>query len=160
MLNQSYEPLAVCNVKRAFDMVYLGKADPVLEDDQKFIRSIRKNFRYPVVIRLRRYIHVPYRQVILTRKNILRRDSHRCAYCGKSNIPLTIDHIIPRSKGGENSWENLISACPKCNSKKGDRTPAEAGMTLKFRPYAPNSLFFIKFTVGIFDNRWKPFLFH
>lgn len=160
MLNQSYEPLSVCNVKRAFDMIYLGKADAVLVDEEKQIRSVRRNFPYPVVIRLRKYVHIPYREVILTRKNILRRDSHKCVYCGKSDSSLTIDHIIPRSKGGEDRWENLISACPKCNSKKGDRTPYEAGMPLLFQPYVPNNLFFIKFTVGILDNRWKPYLFH
>jgi 5-methylcytosine-specific restriction endonuclease McrA len=94
-------------------MVYLGKADAILEDQERKIRSVRKNYPFPVVIRLRKYIHIPYKQVILTRKNIIRRDNHKCAYCGKTDLLLTIDHIIPRSKGGIDSWENLISACPK-----------------------------------------------
>ncbi len=141
-------------------MIYLGKADMVLGDSERTIKSVRRNYPFPVVVRLRKYVHIPYKQVILTRKNILRRDSHKCAYCGKTDLVLTIDHILPRSRGGEDSWENLISACPKCNSKKGDRTPTEAGMPLLFQPYAPNNMFFIKFTVGILDNRWKPYLFH
>jgi 5-methylcytosine-specific restriction endonuclease McrA len=152
--------LSVCNVKRAFDMVYLGKADSILEDSERNIRTVRKNYPFPVVIRLRKYIHIPYKQVILTRKNIIRRDNHKCAYCGKTDLLLTIDHIIPRSKGGVDSWENLISACPKCNSKKGDRTPLDAGMPLLFQSYAPNNLLFIKFAVGNLDIRWKPYLFH
>lgn len=140
-------------------MIYLGKADLVLDDKERTIKSVKKNFPFPVVIRLRKYVHIPYKQVILTRKNILRRDGHKCVYCGKSDVVLTIDHILPKSRGGEDSWENLISACPRCNSKKGDRTPSEAGMPLHFQPYAPNNMFFIKFTVGILDNRWKPYLF-
>ena len=140
-------------------MIYLGKAELVLADKERTIKSVRMNYPFPVVIRLRKYVHIPFKQVILTRKNILRRDGHKCVYCGKSDLALTIDHIIPKSKGGEDSWENLISACRRCNSKKGDRTPSEAGMPLHFQPYAPNNMFFIKFTVGILDNRWKPYLF-
>ncbi len=103
---------------------------------------------------------MPYKKIILTRRNILRRDNHKCAYCGRGDLPLTIDHIIPRSKGGDDSWENLVAACLPCNNSKGDRTPDEANLKLKYKPYAPSHIMFIKTTAGRFDDTWKPYLFH
>lgn len=85
---------------------------------------------------------------------------HKCTYCGRGDLPLTIDHIIPKSKGGDDSWENLCAACLPCNNKKGDRTPEEANMKLRYKPYTPNHIMFIKTSAGRFDDTWKPYLFH
>jgi 5-methylcytosine-specific restriction endonuclease McrA len=96
---------------------------------------------------------------VLSRKNILRRDGFKCAYCGRGDLPLTVDHIIPRSKKGKNSWTNLVAACTKCNNRKGDRTPDEAGMKLLVKPFAPNHILFIKNSVNQLDENWKKYLY-
>ena len=159
LLNQSYEPLTICNVKKAIILIFLGKAELVTDNGNKSLRTVSKKYPWPSVIRLSAFIRIPYKKIIITRKNILKRDRHRCAYCGRGDLPLTLDHIIPRSRGGEDNWENLVSACLPCNNKKGDRTPEEAGMQLKIKPYAPNHITFIRNAVGRIDDNWKPYLF-
>ncbi|OGU56294.1 MAG: HNH endonuclease [Ignavibacteria bacterium RBG_13_36_8] len=159
LLNQSYEPLTICNVKKAMILMFLGKAELVSDNNQKAIRTVAKIFPWPSVIRLKSYIKLPYKKIILTRKNILKRDGHRCGYCGRGDLPLTIDHIIPKSRGGDDSWENLVSACLPCNNKKGDQTPEEANISLKVKPYIPNHIMFIRNTVSRLDDNWKPYLF-
>lgn len=139
--------------------MYLGKAELVLDNKRKKLRSINQAFPWPSIIRLSRFVRVPYKRVVLTRKNILRRDSYKCAYCGRSDLPLTIDHIVPRAKGGSDSWENLICACTICNNRKGDRTPIEASMELLYRPFKPSHIMFIKNVVGKLDENWKPYLY-
>ncbi len=139
--------------------MYLGKAELVLDDKRKILRTINKNFPWPSIIRLSFFVSVPYKRVVLTRKNILRRDNYKCAYCGRSDLPLTIDHILPKAKGGIDSWENLICACTLCNNRKGDRTPIEARMELLYRPFRPSHIMFIKNVVGKLDENWKPYLY-
>lgn len=117
------------------------------------------NFPWPSVIRISKFIKVPYKKVILTRKNILRRDNYKCAYCGRSDLMLTVDHIIPKARGGSDSWENLVTACTKCNNIKGDRTPEEANMKLLTKPYKPSHVIFIKNIVSKIDEKWKPYLY-
>lgn len=90
----------------------------------------------------------------------MKRDGHKCAYCGRGDLPLTIDHVIPKSKGGDESWENLVAACLPCNNRKGDRSPEEAHMQLRIRAYTPNHIMFIKNSAGRVDETWKPYLFH
>lgn len=158
-MNQSYEPITVCNIKKAVVLIYLGKAQLVIDDKRKVIHSVTAQYPWPSIIRLSRYVNVPYKKVVLTRKNILRRDSYRCAYCGRSDLPLTIDHIIPKARGGNDSWENLISACTLCNNKKGDRTPHEANMNLLTKPFKPSHIMFIKNVVGKVDENWKPYMY-
>jgi 5-methylcytosine-specific restriction endonuclease McrA len=97
--------------------------------------------------------------VVLTRKNILRREMYKCAYCGRGHLPLTIDHVIPKARGGIDSWENLVAACTVCNNKKGDRTPAEVNMQLRNKPYKPSHILFIKNSVAKIDENWKPYLY-
>lgn len=159
VLNQSYEPLSVCNIKKAFLLLYLGKAELIINDDRKSIRTIRKSYPWPSVIRISKYINIPYKKVVLTRRNILRRDGYKCAYCGRGDLPLTVDHIVPKARGGDDIWENLISACTNCNNRKGDRTPEEARMPLLCRPFKPNHVMFIKNVVGKLDEKWKPYLY-
>lgn len=137
----------------------LGKAELVENFDDKAIHSASSVFPWPSVIRLSAFIHVPYKTIILTRKNILNRDQHKCAYCGRGDITLTIDHIIPKSRGGQDVWENLVAACVRCNNSKGDRTPHEANMTLRIKPYMPNHVLFLKNKVGRLHQTWKQYLF-
>jgi len=96
---------------------------------------------------------------VLTRKNILRRDLYKCAYCGRGDLPLTIDHIVPKVKGGIDSWNNLVCACTFCNNKKGDQTPEEANLPLIIKPFKPSHIMFIKNVVGRLDESWKPYLY-
>ncbi len=159
VLNQNYEPMSVCNVKKAIVLLFRGKAEIVEASHGKVLRSVSLTMPFPSVVRLFVYIRVPYKKIILSRKNILRRDAHKCQYCGRSDMSLTVDHVMPRSRGGEDVWENLVCACVTCNNRKGDRTPEEARMTLTRTPSKPNHVTFIKHVVGTVDERWRPYLF-
>jgi 5-methylcytosine-specific restriction endonuclease McrA len=97
--------------------------------------------------------------VVLSRKNIIKRDNGRCQYCGSPHKPLTVDHVLPKNRGGEDSWENLVCACVSCNNRKGNRTPDEARMPLFRKPQRPTHIFFMQHFVGVVDERWKPYLF-
>lgn len=114
---------------------------------------------FPSIVRLSFYVRVPYKKIVLSRKNIIRRDGHQCQYCGRGDVTLTVDHVIPKSKGGNDSWENLVAACVSCNNRKGDRTPSEAGVKLRRKPIRPSHVMFIRHFVGIVDDNWKPYLF-
>jgi 5-methylcytosine-specific restriction endonuclease McrA len=158
VLNQNYEPITICNVKRAIVLTFLGKAEIIYTQVGKKVQSVYKSFDCPSIVRLSLFVRVPYKKIILSRKNILRRDNHKCLYCG-STVNLTVDHVIPKSRGGEDSWENLVTACIKCNNKKGSRTPEEARMTLKLNPKKPSHITFIKNFLGSIDEGWKPYLY-
>ena len=112
VLNQDYEPIAICNAKKAIILVYLGKAE-IVESYSYRIRSVSRTMPFPCVVRLQIYIYRPFKPVMLNRKNILRRDHHTCQYCGKKSGPMTVDHIIPKQYGGKHSWENLVAACKR-----------------------------------------------
>jgi 5-methylcytosine-specific restriction endonuclease McrA len=152
--------LTICNVKKAIVLILLSKAELIVDNQKRKIHTVSTIFPWPSVIRLNDFIRVPYKKIILTRRNILKRDNHKCGYCGRADLPLTIDHIIPKSKGGDDSWENLVAACLPCNNKKGDRTPEEARMSLRIKAYTPNHIMFLKNTVSKIDENWKPYLFH
>ncbi|KGG20126.1 HNH endonuclease family protein [Prochlorococcus marinus str. SS51] len=111
-----------------------GKAESLEEDSN---HPIRNNINLPTVIRLRYFIKIPYREVALNRKNLIQRDNYCCQYCGYAGEKLSIDHVLPRSRGGKDSWENVTTACLSCNIKKGDQTPKEANMPLKRQPHKP-----------------------
>jgi len=159
VLNQSYEPITVCSPQKAMVMLFLTKAEMVAANDGKVIRTINNAYPLPSVIRLSNYIRVPYKKIVLTRRNILRRDNNQCQYCGSKKYLLTIDHIIPKSRGGEDSWENLVAACVNCNNKKGNQTPEEAGMALIHKPMKPNHIIFFRQYVNNVNSNWKPYLF-
>ena len=158
VLNQNYEAISICTVRRAFLLVFLKKAEMIDALDGEYFRSSLQVFEIPSIIRLKNYVKVPHRKVALSRTNIFKRDGERCVYCGTTK-DLTIDHVIPRSKGGTESWENLVTACHSCNSKKGNRTPEEAGMTMLSKPFKPSYIFFMKDFNGKIRESWKPFLF-
>ena len=136
--------MSVINVKKAIILLYLGKAELVAAQDGLTVRAVSIAMPFPSIVRLSVYVRVPYKRIILSRKNILRRDGHRCQFCGRSDVPLTVDHIVPVSRGGEETWENLVCACVGCNNKKGDRTPDEARMPLrrKYSMRIPTGPFF------------------
>jgi 5-methylcytosine-specific restriction endonuclease McrA len=159
VLNHDYEPLSICNVKKAIILLYLGKAELIAACDGKKLRSVYTSMPYPSIVRLSVYIRLPYKKIVLSHKNILRRDSHVCQYCGKTESMLTVDHVIPKAKGGPETWENLVAACVSCNNKKGDRTLHEAQMKLLRKPIRPNHVMFIRHFVGTVDDHWKPYLF-
>jgi len=140
-------------------MLYLGKAELVASKDSRTINSVSRKLPFPTIVRLLIYIRVPYKKIVLSRKNILRRDMYKCQYCRRGDVTLTIDHIVPKSKGGDDSWENLVAACVSCNNKKGDRTPEEARMFLHKKPTKPSHITFMKHFVGKIDDKWKPFLY-
>ena len=158
VLNQNYEPMSVCSVRRALILIFRGKAHSV-ETADEVVRSVCEDFPIPSVVRLQRYIHAPRRRVVLSKRNILKRDNHQCQYCGSSDKKLTIDHIVPRKIGGQETWENLVCACVACNNKKGDYKPEQIGLRLQRKPKRPNNISFIRDFIGISDQRWKPYLF-
>jgi 5-methylcytosine-specific restriction endonuclease McrA len=138
ILNGNYEPLNVCNTKRAMTLILAGKAT-VLENGRGVIRTVSRTFERPSVIRLIYMVHRPRPRVRLCKREILRRDGYRCQYCGRKTRNLTLDHIVPRHRGGRHRWENLVAACPECNRRKGGHTPAERGMKLLCDPFEPKA---------------------
>lgn len=159
LLNASYEPLHVCSVKRAVSLIMHEVAERV-EDSDKVLRSPSQLFTVPSVIRLKKFVRRPHRhRVAFNRKNVFKRDDGMCQYCRYKGNDLTLDHVVPRSRGGETSWENVVACCAKCNSKKRDRTPEEANMVLHRKPRAPKFMFTSAYgLVTNFDARWEKYL--
>lgn len=158
VVNQSYEPVMVTNAKRAVILILLDKAEQV-EQYVEVIHSANFEMPLPSVVRLARYVKIHNKDIVLTRKNVFKRDNHRCQYCGKSSIPLTIDHVIPRHRGGHDSWENLVAACHACNVHKGNRTPNEINMVLEKRPMKPSRIAYFQKFVRKHQDGWRPYLF-
>ena len=157
VLNQDYTPLTVCSVHRAFMLMFLKKADLITEIKERHLRSISQSFPFPSIIKVRYYISIPYKGVVMSRHNIFKRDGGKCQYCG-TNKDLTIDHIIPRSKGGKSTWTNLVTACKKCNSKKSDFPLSQLGMKLLKAPIKPSYLTFLRMYNGAYRDDWAPYL--
>jgi len=158
VLNQSYEPIHVCSARRAIVLVFRGRAE-VVEACEENVRSVSKAFPVPSVVRLDFYVRVPPKPLTLSKRNVLKRDSFQCQYCGTRTGPMTVDHVLPKTRGGQDTWGNMVCACPKCNNWKGDRTPEQAGVKLARRPRLPNHVTFIRRFVGVPDQRWRPYLF-
>ena len=160
VLNQNYEPLNVCNVRRAIVLVFDGKAE-VLETHAHAVSSVSRAFPSPSVIRMVYLIHRPRPRVKLTRKEVFIRDGYTCQYCGRQAGDLTIDHVVPKSRGGGHSWDNLVSACKPCNHRKGGRLPNEARMNLRHAPREPRAgaYYTIERRVdGSVEDAWSKFL--
>lgn len=155
VLNSDFLPVNVTTFKKAFKLIYKGKAEIVEKGDNEAI-TFRKNYNKPSIIRLVKYVNIPYRKVILSRENVFKRDEYRCAYCFASKN-LTIDHVFPKSKGGSNDWENLITCCFDCNSKKGDKTLEQAGLKLLFQPFKPSPFYFM-YSSYKDEHKWHPYL--
>ncbi len=121
LLNADYEPLNVCDVRRAFRLVFGEKAE-VIQYDHHEVATVRVSYRAPSVIRLQHHIRRPRPRVRLSRREVFARDSHMCQYCGRQSVELTLDHVMPRHRGGAHTWDNLVAACKSCNHRKGGKT--------------------------------------
>ena len=157
VLNQDYSPISVCTAERAFLLIYLEKAELVHEDDTLQMRTVNKVYPTPSVIRLQDYIYIPFKSVVLSRQNVFKRDGGECLYC-TSRKDLTLDHVIPKSRGGKSTWDNLATACKKCNAIKGDKTPDEAEMPLSQTPFKPSYVKFVRNFSGFTSKDWLQYL--
>ncbi|HEX5410297.1 MAG TPA: HNH endonuclease [Terriglobia bacterium] len=163
VLNATYEPINVTAARRAIVLVLKGTAITE-EENGSYLHSARVTYRIPSVIRLTEFRRIPLQSRPLSRKNILIRDRYTCQFCCKifPAAELTLDHIIPRSRGGHSDWDNLVACCHACNSRKGDRLPEEAGLTLRRqpRPFTLHTSRHIMRMLGRADQRWRKYLFY
>jgi 5-methylcytosine-specific restriction endonuclease McrA len=168
LLNGStWEPLSVISVPRAINLLLAGKA-VVVEETGRFLRTVRSQFQIPSVIALRTYINVPRRQAQWSRKGVLSRDNFTCIYCGTrpgdlshgkllTKNDMTVDHILPKSKGGKDVWSNTACACSICNHRKGDRLPGEAGLKMLWEPRRPRTNYLV-IEIGSGPDAWKKYI--
>jgi 5-methylcytosine-specific restriction endonuclease McrA len=159
VLNASYEPINVCTIRRATVLLLKERAE-MLERNSGALHSERLVLERPCVIRLMRYVRIPrdvHRRKI-TRKAVLARDAWTCQYCGRQASGLTVDHVIPRSRGGPSDWENIVASCAPCNRRKGNRTPHEARMHPASIPKPPGPTVFIRIAAPRVPVAWEPYL--
>lgn len=159
VLNHNFEPLNICAVRRGLVLMYLGRAE-VIRFSERTLSSIDEEHLVPSVLRLHEQVKRPTPQLKISRKSILARDDFMCQYCS-SKSTLTIDHVFPRHRGGETTWENVVCCCLKCNNKKGSRTPSEAGMRLPHPPRKPHYVPYIsfpRFVSAVRRAEWREFL--
>ncbi|MGA2482190.1 MAG: HNH endonuclease [Candidatus Acidiferrales bacterium] len=163
VLNATYEPINVTAVRRALVLMLKGVAQAE-ELHQNEVHSAAHAHKVPSVIRLLAYRHIPQQSRALSRKNILLRDRNTCQFCGSvfPSSELTLDHVLPRSRGGRSCWENLVACCYRCNNTKGDRTPEEAGLKLQRRPrpFTLHTSRQLMRLMGHRDERWRKYLFY
>jgi 5-methylcytosine-specific restriction endonuclease McrA len=159
VLNQNYEPLNVCTARRAFNLIDRGKAE-VLEHGEGALRSAQASFILPSVIRLIYLIKRPRPQMRLSRREVFNRDRYTCQYCGKRGArDLTLDHVLPRHRGGRHAWDNLVTACKTCNHRKAGRTPQEARMQLMRDPYQPRvNSYYVVYPYLNHQTEWRKFV--
>ena len=159
VLNATFEPINVCTVRRATVLILKAKAE-LLERGEGELHSERMTLDRPIVIRLITYVRVPrdaHRRKI-TRKAVLARDSWTCQYCGSTKPGLTVDHVIPRSRGGKSVWENIVASCASCNRRKGNRLPREIQMHPRSSPRPPGPTVFIRIASPTIPVAWKQYL--
>jgi 5-methylcytosine-specific restriction endonuclease McrA len=158
VLNANFEPLNVCDTRRAVGLILLNKASLILNGRGE-IQTVSSNFPAPSIIRLERMIKRPRQSVRLTKREVFRRDNYTCQYCGQRPLRLTVDHVIPRRLGGGHTWENLVTACPACNLRKGGRMLEHANMVLMHHPVEPPASALYLFGRYLDNNReWIPFI--
>src|ERR1035437_636766 len=164
VLNASFEPINICAARRALVLVLKGVAAAEEECLNAAVHSARAAVRLPSVIRLLEYRRIPHQTRALSRKNILMRDRYTCQYCHKTlpSAEMTLDHVIPRSRSGESTWENLVACCHRCNNRKGNRTPEEAGLKLARapRPFSLHTSRHLMRLLGKADEQWRKYLFY
>ncbi len=158
-LDSSFRPIDVIDAVEALVLCIIGKARPI-EEYQEEIRSVADSFKLPAVIVLNRYVKFRFNYVSCNRNNILWRDNNQCQYCGNhfNNEKLTLDHVIQKSRGGKNSWTNLVAACKKCNQRKGNKTPKESGMLPLKRPIAPKADILRTIKEENISPKWENYL--
>ncbi len=184
VLNRLWQPVNIVGVQRAFSLllqdhaqvIYTGDSsfrmmdsaswlafseEEVPENDEAFIQTVRLRIRVPKVLLLRAYAQLPVQEVKFTRENLFERDNYRCQYCGNGfdAAQLNLDHVIPRDRGGRSSWENIVTSCIKCNSRKANRLPHQASMHLIRKPERPRWRPFISSLIGQeYDADWDHFI--
>ena len=158
VLNANYEPLHVCDTRRALHLIIGGKAR-LVANGRGYIHTVRLSFPSPSVIQLQKMIHPPRPYPHLSKKEIFRRDEYTCQYCGHKTMQLTVDHVVPRFRGGTHAWSNLVAACPPCNRKKGGRLLEEVRMRLRRAPKEPprSALYLFGHYLGEYSE-WRSFL--
>jgi 5-methylcytosine-specific restriction endonuclease McrA len=158
VLNASYEPLNVTTVRRAHVLVFKGKAE-VIEKLERPLHSATSTYAWPHVIRLVTYVRVPRAvQRKISRRALFARDGWKCVYCGTASTRLTLDHVVPRSRGGDSVWENVVTSCAPCNHRKGNRLPEEVDMALHTPPRAPAPVLFIQLSAPKIPEPWRVYL--
>ncbi|MDG1276289.1 MAG: HNH endonuclease [Algoriphagus sp.] len=157
VLNLDHSPVAVITPQKAIVLLLLEKASCLSVYELLKIRTVTRSYDYPAVICLNHYKNIPFRGVLLNRNNLFRRDKGECQYCG-SKKQLTLDHVIPRSKGGKSNWVNLVTACHRCNVIKGDKSPEQVGLHLKTVPFKPTLSYFLAEYAERQAEEWLPFL--
>ncbi|MBK8049933.1 MAG: HNH endonuclease [Anaerolineales bacterium] len=156
VLNAGYEPLSLVSVRRAVILLLREKAE-LLEATQQMLYSADREIPVPLVIRLVHYVRLPHRRVPPTRAAIMLRDAYTCQYCGEKpgQLVLTVDHVIPRSRCGEHTWTNLVTACKRCNQRKGSLLPEEANMAPLRRPFEPTYVALVLLSNPVAAARWE-----
>ncbi|MBS1717783.1 MAG: HNH endonuclease [Armatimonadetes bacterium] len=160
ILNNNYEPLNVCSIRRAMALILLGKAEPILESDE-LLRTCSGPRTAPSILKMRYLVRRPMPELRLSRHSILARDNYTCQYCGVKGKDLTIDHVVPRWTGGPHTWDNLVASCRRCNLKKGDKTPQQAHMKLNRKPKRPHYIPYLSLPLYLkAQNReeWRMYL--
>lgn len=156
LLNASFDPLCVVPTRRAVVLVLKEKAEIIARNGAE-LRSERLTIPAPAVVRLVHFVKVPFRnRVPLSRRAVFARDHHRCQYCNRG--AENIDHVVPRSRGGEHAWENVVASCRSCNARKEDRLPTECGLQLHRHPQAPHASLWLVAQAGSIDPLWEPYL--
>ena len=157
VLNQNYQPLNICDVRRAVSLLGKGKAETV-QYGVDYIHTVSRMFERPEVIRLVYMVRKPLHRRKLSRREVFQRDGYACQYCGTRGTDLTLDHVVPRCKGGQHTWENVVTACQRCNHRKAGYTPREAGMKLRMKPREPRPNPYAGFSADRVDPTWLPFM--
>ncbi len=160
VLNSDYEPLNVCHARRALALVFLGKAD-VLHAHERGLAMVHGTYPSPSVVRLRHHVKRPLPELKLSRRTVFARDNYTCQYCGLVARELTIDHVVPKRHGGQTTWDNVVTACRRCNMKKGDKLLHQTNMRLVKAPTRPKYVPYIsltKYLVGRRNEVWRDYL--
>ena len=157
VLNQNYQPLNICDVRRAVSLLGKGKAETV-QYGVDYIHTVSRMFERPEVIRLVYMVRKPLHRRKLSRREVFQRDGYACQYCGTRGTDMTLDHVVPRCKGGQHTWENVVTACQRCNHRKAGYTPREAGMKLRMEPHEPRPNPYAGLSADRVDPTWLPFM--
>ncbi len=159
VLNFTYEAMNITSFQRAVKLLFAGKAE-IVHNRDRFISSTQFQMRLPSIIRMLYYVRRPMQRVSLTKKNVLIRDDYTCQYCGvRGEKLMTVDHVVPRSRGGPSTWENLVCACMRCNNRKNNRAAADCNMTLMRKPRQPKYIPWIQVKRNTLPGEWHKFLF-
>ncbi len=159
VLNATYEPISFVSLKRAVVLLLKEKAEVIEEMVERRLRAEKTSFPYPLVIRLVSYVPVPrFFNLPLSRRSLLSRDNYTCQYCGVNDLPLTIDHVIPKSRGGKTEWTNVVAACVACNRKKGNKYPADAKMFPRNKPTKPGYITVVLLGQAKGNETWARYI--